>query len=136
MCGRDDWDPNVLFAPRDYEYRIYHDWTLERYAIIDEEDYSWAARWLWNPIWWNRKQYLRRASSVWSGGKRLRVVTYYLHIEIMKRTGIEPPSPNHVLVDHRDGDTMNCRRSNLRWVTDAQNRKNYKGRYRHGFDGR
>ena len=43
--------------------------------------------------------------------------TIRLHREIMK-------PPRHLLVDHRNGDTLDNRRANLRWATHAQNMHN------------
>lgn len=34
---------------------------------------------------------------------------------------LDQPSPEHNQVDHKDGDRMNCRADNLRWVTPKQN---------------
>jgi hypothetical protein len=45
----------------------------------------------------------------------------------MKRTGIKPPTKKHVLVDHRTGHTLNCRRPNLRWATHSMNSRNRNG---------
>jgi hypothetical protein len=43
--------------------------------------------------------------------------TIRLHREIMN-------PPRHLLVDHRNGDTLDNRRANLRWATHAQNMHN------------
>lgn len=127
-------DPNTWADWPTHEFRIYGDDRAQTWCIVDEVDYHWAIRWRWNM---NRKKsrrnplkiktYLRRAISINAFGKRLGTDTVYLHIEIMKRTGIKPPSPAHVIVDHRDGNTMNCLRSNLRWATHSMNSRNLFG---------
>lgn len=129
----DMWDPNTWTVP-DHEFRIYGDVNASWWCIVDEEDYHWAVKYCWtkhvslNSPW---KWYLRRAVGVNRNGMRLNTYTLYLHIEIMKRTGILPPSPAHILVDHRDSNSFNCRRSNLRWATPGMNARNRFGRYPH-----
>ena len=113
---------------------MYGDNRASLWAVVDEEDYHWAVKNRWcpnvkksrgNPL--KTKTYLRRAIDEWAHGVRLRTETVYLHIEILKRTGILPPSKAHIITDHRDGDTMNCRRSNLRWATHSMNSRNTYG---------
>lgn len=127
------WDPNTWKVPA-YEFRIYGDSNASWYCIVDEEDYHWAIQHCWtkrvsrHSPW---KWYLRRAVGVNSNGMRLSTHTLYLHIEILKRFQPTPPSPLHILVDHRDGNSLNCRRSNLRWATPVMNARNRFGRYPH-----
>lgn len=124
-----DWlDPNN-WHPIDHEFRIYGDDNAQTWAVVDQDDYDWAIRYRWN---WARKRnglYMRRGVSLYNAGQRAGTKTVYLHIEVMKATGIEPPSPDHLLVDHRDGDTTNCRRRNLRWATYEMNGKNKLGKF-------
>ena len=57
--------------------------------------------------------------------------TMFLHVEVMIRAGISPPSPEHKIVDHYPSrNTMNCTRLNLRWATILENRLN--NDYRNG----
>lgn len=127
-------DPNtwdiLLFAP--HEHRIYLDDTLEVYAIVDEIDYAWAVQWRWcakrDP---NGKVYARRAQGVNRGGKRLKTFTVYLHVEIMKRMRKRRKSKMQVLVDHRNGRSLDCRRDNLRHATYQQNNANLFGIHYH-----
>ena len=122
--GKDDlFDPNTWDL--DYEHRVYGDDRAELWAIVDEDDYAWALQWSWSPKWsrGGRKVYLRRVSH--EGGRINRIQrTVWLHIEVMRRTGIEPPSPEHTMVDHHNRDSLNCRRENLQWVTPSMNRQN------------
>jgi HNH endonuclease len=147
--GPDIWDPNT-WVPDEYEHRIYGDETLERYAIVDAIDYPYLCQFKWSVHSVNygalgtgrarKKFYLRRGVSEFydSDGEpyespitgkiirnRRRVQrTEFLHQAVMRRMGIEPPTANHVIIDHRDRDTMNCRRSNLYWETHAGNQLN------------
>ena len=111
----------------DYEYRIYLDDRLDSYAVVDFEDYQWATKWRWHISYWNGKPYVRRSASQWKFGVRQTAISYYLHIEIIKRFDPFQPTVRHKLVDHRDGDSLNCRRSNLRWATHRMNVLNIRG---------
>jgi len=129
----DFFDPNT-WQCEPHEFRIYLDDRATHWAVVDEEDYHWAIRWRWNlkQSGGRRgfKPYARRAvSTYYPDGSRLGSDSVYLHIEIMKRSGVPPPSPNHILVDHRNGKSLNCRRSNLRWATYGMNNQNVNGRY-------
>lgn len=107
------------------ERRIYGDDNAQVYAVVDEEDYWYFTKYKWTIKKSNeRKLYLRRAVGENADGLRLRTFTLYLHIEIMKRKNPNRPCPKHTLVDHRDGDSMNCRRRNLRWATPLMNNRN------------
>lgn len=116
------WDLSLL------ERRIYGDDNAQVYAIVDEEDY-----WHFTKYKWTTKRsrggpegkfYLRRAVGENANGMRLKTFTLYLHVEIMKRKDPVRPCVAHTLVDHRDGQSLNCRRSNLRWATPTMNNRN------------
>lgn len=112
-----------------HEFRIYGDDMAQTWAVVDEIDYQWALQWKWSPKWsrGGRKCYLRRNGQVGSGAKDRTRKTFWLHVEIHKRSGIVQPSPLHSIVDHRNGQSFNCRRSNLRWATHTMNARNING---------
>lgn len=123
------WDAFLPQGPR----RVFlSDSDDSLFALIDPDDYAWVSRHRWsivksrargdNP----RKLYAVRKESGWSGGR-----TIYLHKEVLERSGIKPPSDKHVIGDHRNGDSLDCRKINLRWATHAMNAKNLYGRYGH-----
>lgn len=122
----DVWDPNnwdAIFADEDkHEHRIYLNDRCTEWVVVDEVDYQWALRWCWcvrrDP---SGTIYARRAIGENANGMRLRTYTKYLHVEIKKRCRHRRPSPRHYIVAHRDGDSTNCRRKNLRWSTHGMN---------------
>lgn len=117
-----------MFAPTGHEFRIYGDDNAQLYAVVDEDDYQFLLQWLWSPKWsrGGRKCYLRRVVSEGSRGSRIQR-TIFLHQAVMARKGDIPPSPLHVIIDHRDSDEMNCRKANLRWATHSMNALNING---------
>src|SRR5262245_2242549 len=92
---------------------------------VDEADFWWAIGWKWH--WrWDRRRKKRYATR--STKRKGRTVTVYLHVEIQRRKGKRRPSAAHVVADHLDGDSLNCRRRNLRWATRSMNAKNKYGK--------
>lgn len=127
----DPFDPNLIVD--DHEYRIYGDDLAQTWVVVDREDYLWAVQWKWK---WKtsrgkRKFYMCRTLTYKNRFGTQSDTSLFLHVAIMKRTGIIPPSPKHTIVDHRNGDERDCRRPNLRWATPSMNRKNLYGMYPH-----
>jgi len=124
----DMWDPNT-WSTEASECRVWATPRLTHCAFVDFEDHQWALQWLWDVKIAKRSDhrkkipYVCRCEATWVDGVRY-YRSLYLHIEIMKRTGIIPETDKHILVDHIDGNTLNCRRGNLQWATYTMNRKN------------
>jgi hypothetical protein len=77
------------------------------YAWVDAEDALWAARISWKPHrWFPGADPVARG--VIDGARR------YLHHEVLVRAKGPKPSDEHVC-DFKNGDRLDCRRSNLRW---------------------
>lgn len=124
----DVFDPNTWSAEPPRECRIYLDDLAQTWAVVDYEDYLHFCRWRWHvnsphPSRNGKKRYVVRTLTL--PGRIHKKL--YLHVEIMKRSGIVQPTPLHRIVDHRDGDELNCRRENLRYATPRQNRANING---------
>jgi hypothetical protein len=129
MSNHDFLDPNTWGEfNKGFEWRIYGDDLAQIWSVVDEEDYHHLSQWKWSPKWsrGQRKFYLRRNVQV--GRRSFRTqTTLYLHEAVMMNAGIKRPSDAHLIIDHRDGNSMNCRRSNLRWATHSMNARNLFG---------
>lgn len=104
------------------------------FAVLDDEDAAWASQWKWKPLrskGRKAKFYAVRSARIPSGvrGVRGRNVCIFLHKEICRRAYGVPPSTSHICADHKDGNSLNCRRGNLRWATVQENNENYNGFY-------
>lgn len=120
----------VVDEPR----KLYLDDRGEHIVLLDQVDYDWAIQWRWRPKFSRRsspraKLKVYAVRSVRIGGAGGRSVSLFLHKTVLIRTGRMPPSPAHIVADHEDGNSLNCRRSNLRWATSQMNRENYNGYY-------
>jgi hypothetical protein len=100
----------------------------ELFALLDAADFAHFSRWCWyaKGSRGSANLYLCRTQTVRSAAGRADRCLY-LHVEVMRRSGVEPPSSHHVLVDHRNGDTLDCQRANLRWATRSMNVRNIRG---------
>jgi hypothetical protein len=81
-------------------------------ALVDDED-EWVTQWKWYAMARPRTTYVSRNDVL---GSRYRV-SYLLHRELMN-------APCNKEVDHRNGDGLDNRRTNLRFATPAQNARN------------
>lgn len=146
IIGDDPFDPNN-WVEDDHEHRIYADGSLELYAVVDGVDYTHLCRFKYCVHTFrvdkNRMRpqlYLRRSVTEFFGsdgepyiseytGKLVRnrkriTRSRFLHQDVMLRKGDLPLTDEHVIIDHEDRDTLNCRRGNLNWATYSANRLN------------
>lgn len=92
--------------------RLYLDDRAEAWALVDADDYPALARSRWRLHTGGHS----RGRTVYARCSRTDV---YLHAMIMPSS--TRPTPRHRIIDHRNGDGLDCRRSNLEWVTVREN---------------
>lgn len=88
--------------------------TKGKYAKIDDDDFEFLSQWKW--LYGGRRYAVRNIHSRNQEGKRITKVVW-MHREIMK-------TPDGLMTDHINGDTLDNRKSNLRIVTAEQNVRN------------
>ncbi len=103
--------------------------TQGQFALVDAADFAELSKWKWYAFWnpFTRSYYARRNFGRDSKGNQM---TVHMSRQIMNATKGE-------IIDHRDHDTLNNRRSNLRRATRAQNCQNARKRRdnKYGFKG-
>jgi hypothetical protein len=101
--------------------------TQDKVAVVDAVDADLVVGIHWQAVWCDG-WYARRTA-----GKRPHRQMVALHVEIAKRMGLDTSGP----IDHRDCDSLNNSRSNLREATDTENARNQrrKSTNRSGFKG-
>jgi hypothetical protein len=100
--------------PQDPSYRIIP-LTQNKVALVDTEDYEWASQWNWYAQW-------NECTKSYYAGRNPRVgdppnTPQHLHTALLR------VSPERV-VDHRNGDTLDDRKHNLRECSTLQNSRN------------
>lgn len=88
--------------------------TQGKFAIIDNEDFEWLNQWKWYAIKKNRIYYAGRKI-----GKRPYQRNFYMHTQIMK-------TPIGYETDHKNHNTLDNRKTNMRNCTHCQNLQNQK----------
>jgi len=99
-----------VVQPLDKEYR-YLPLTQNQFAIVDAADFDWLNQWNWFAFWHEKTRgfYARRF-----GGHRKPI---WMHRLILNCEGKEQG-------DHKNRNTLDNRRNNLRKATDFQNKAN------------
>lgn len=90
------------------------------FAVVDLDDLDLARSRTWVAVHTSARRSMKYVVSAGGGCDRL-------HRLVLR-------APAGIEVDHRDRDTMNCRRSNLRVATHTQNMRN-RSRYRNNTSG-
>lgn len=87
--------------------------TKDKIALVDDANFDWLSKWKWYAQKGRNTWYAARTSPPKNGKRQI----IYMHREILK----PPPGKES---DHKDGNGLDNRRSNLRITTGAQNRQN------------
>ena len=143
MALVDDWNPDTWTTYWEREFRVYCDDYANDYAVVDEIYYQYLIQWRWklkkSRVWpgsKRQKAYLARSGHTNTGPRKEDRIcsTIYLHQVVMDLAGVPKPITNeHIIVDHKDGNEFNCRRSNLRYATISFNNKNIYGSHAKTF---
>lgn len=112
------WLPDLSATP----WRaIVLSYRQEVWTLVDATDYGWLVETSWN-VWWSGRARWQLYAKRNTGTAR---DTVRMHREILQR--VDPRSPAELLGlhgDHRNGQTLDNRRANLRWLTPEENRAN------------
>jgi hypothetical protein len=106
---------HAVVQPLDPSYRIIP-LTRGQNTLVDTADYEWLNQWNWCALWnkYTQSFYAARGKSVNGHTKAFQMAREILHCN---------PNEN---ADHRNHDTLDNRRKNLRKATSLQNNNNQK----------
>lgn len=102
--------------------------TQGKTAIVSTEDYEWLIQFSWYA------GYRKRGDGYYSAQRNIKAegkahqTTIYMHREIAKKMLGLTELPDGYDVDHRNGNALDNRRSNLRLATKSQNKQNLHAR--------
>jgi hypothetical protein len=101
--------------------------TQGKVAIVDDEDYSLISNHKWHAFYYKK-------DNLWYASRIIRIANYHkrvwMHREIM---GFITGDGN--IVDHRNGNTLDNRRINLRKASFSQNSQNRITPHKHNLSG-
>ncbi len=93
--------------------------TQGQVTIVDDADYEWLNQWSWFAGWFKGSRSFYAMRTIWNDARpRPKSHTQRIHRLIM---GVTDPS---IYVDHRNHNTLDNRRDNLRIATPTQNQAN------------
>lgn len=112
------------------------------YAVVDLVDLEFAQSWSWTAVPSKsgerriKKFYARRTTKLYTGPEGAVARTYktfniWLHKEILLRAVGPSKRKSATIGDHINGNSLDCRRANLRWTTSSENRLNLFGSASH-----
>ena len=119
----DPWDPTGWPDPVPFEGLGLSN-TQDIFTVVDSEDIAEIrAQGLWSIYEYRTKSYARKSITRADGSR----TSMYLHRFIAENFMDPPMDPGQYLVDHKNGDGLDNRKVNLRWVTPKENSDNING---------
>jgi hypothetical protein len=100
--------------------------TQGQVAVVDVVDYEWLAQWRWFAVWSRKTKSFYASRHLSVSEDRSRAVIQ-MHREIVKAVR-GPESILGIDVDHRNHNTLDNKRENLRPATRSQNQHNSRTR--------
>lgn len=118
-----------LFDPRTWPteqapHKLYLNKHCTVWAYVDYEDYLWAIKWKWTFKRCGKKRNLYYAYRTYTDWNARTKYSLYLHTAILERAQSTRPSVRHTIGDHLNGNSLDCRRHNLRYATPRMNARN------------
>lgn len=100
------------------------------FVLLSPEDFEWAQQWRWHttPNKNKTKLYATRVTTISRKGGVRQQKKIYMHKEILIRTGLVPRTKKHKIGDHKNGDSLDNQRDNLRYATLSMNNRNRKAK--------
>lgn len=87
--------------------------TQDQVALVDDEDYEYLSQWKWG-AWWNKD-----TKSFYARRNDRNIKTYLMH-------RVVATTPRGMICDHKNHNTLDNRKENLRNVTPVQSNMNRK----------
>lgn len=98
--------------------------TLGKYTLVDDNIFNFLNKWKWVANNKRKDHYFNVVRTCYIGKKK----TIYMHRLILK-------AKKGQIIDHINGNALDNRRKNLRFVTPSQNRINSPRKNKFGFKG-
>lgn len=105
----------------------------KKVTTVDDADYDWVSQFTWGSMKGRGDSYYAcRSAKVALPTGGFRFTTRQMQRDLMDPDGVLPRS---VKVDHRNGDTLDNRRENIRLSTNTESNRNRTGWSSFGFKG-
>lgn len=122
----DLFDPNLLLADSllSAPVRIPLNDAGTLFATVDGDLAPFFLQWVWVAHVDQKGMVYAARQTQTRDGYFIERKRIYMHREVLRVTRRRKPSKDHILADHKNGDTLLNTRLNLRWATRSMNRKN------------
>lgn len=124
-CGFNTLEHKALVAGEDYHV-IWIDPDEGIYTIVDWEDYERFKRYAWHFTFNSTKRKMYATRNTRLHGRHGPQCKVYMHKEVLALCPPEthPRLPQQILGDHKNGNSLDNRRCNLKWATPSENSSN------------
>ena len=95
--------------------------TQGKFAMVDDDDFDFLNQWKWNAG-------LKKSTNTYYASRNQRTVKKNARQETIRMHRVIMNAGKGQIVDHRDGNTLNNQKNNLRFCTNGQNSANRRAR--------